>query len=218
MKQTGKRPSGKRRRWFSVLLPILLYSTAVAQVDSTEVTDDIRVRLPEGHSPRGALLRSLAIPGWGQFYNRHYFKVPIVYAGMGGLFGTAVYMNRRYKLYRHAYLYIVRENEDGSPVFPEYREDHDKLLEELGFPPESSLSDTEIESRRSRLAPGFRSNRDKLRRNRDLLFIGVGLFYGLTVLDAYVSAHLLDFDISEDLTVSLFPLPRGVGATVRFGR
>ncbi len=41
-------------------------------------------------SPSGALLRSLAIPGWGQIYNKKYFKAVIVAGGQGVLLGTAI--------------------------------------------------------------------------------------------------------------------------------
>ncbi|MCI0406360.1 MAG: DUF5683 domain-containing protein [candidate division Zixibacteria bacterium] len=41
-------------------------------------------------SPTGALLRSLAIPGWGQVYNKKYFKALIVAGGQGALLGTAI--------------------------------------------------------------------------------------------------------------------------------
>ncbi|MCI0329670.1 MAG: DUF5683 domain-containing protein [candidate division Zixibacteria bacterium] len=41
-------------------------------------------------SPSGALLRSLAIPGWGQLYNKKYFKAVIIAGGQGTLLGTAV--------------------------------------------------------------------------------------------------------------------------------
>ena len=41
-------------------------------------------------SPSGALLRSLAVPGWGQFYNKKYFKAVIVAGGQGVLLGTAI--------------------------------------------------------------------------------------------------------------------------------
>jgi hypothetical protein len=34
------------------------------------------------HSPRGALWRAAAAPGWGQLYNRQYYKIPFVYAGL----------------------------------------------------------------------------------------------------------------------------------------
>lgn len=218
MKRAGRRPFEQWHELFGIVLPFLLTTTVFAQVDSTTTSVVEVVQVPEGHSPRGALWRSLAVPGWGQYYNRQFLKMPIIYVGLGGLLGTTIYMNQRYLRYRHAYLYIARQNEDGSPVFPSYQTDHDKLLDQLGFVPESALSEAEIATRRARLAPGFRKNRDNLRRNRDLLYISIGLFYGLTVLDAYVNAHLLDFDVSDDLTVSLHPLPRGAAATVRFGR
>ncbi|MGE5693533.1 MAG: DUF5683 domain-containing protein [Candidatus Zixiibacteriota bacterium] len=41
-------------------------------------------------SPTGALLRSLAIPGWGQMYNKKYFKAIIVAGGQGVLLGSAI--------------------------------------------------------------------------------------------------------------------------------
>ena len=41
-------------------------------------------------SPSGALLRSLAVPGWGQLYNKKYFKAVIVAGGQGVLLGTSV--------------------------------------------------------------------------------------------------------------------------------
>ncbi|MGH8004300.1 MAG: DUF5683 domain-containing protein [Limisphaerales bacterium] len=46
-------------------------------------------------SPSGALLRSLAIPGWGQVYNKKYFKALIVAGGQGVLLGTAIVEWRR---------------------------------------------------------------------------------------------------------------------------
>lgn len=41
-------------------------------------------------SPGGALLRSLALPGWGQLYNKKYFKAVIIAGGEGVLLGTAL--------------------------------------------------------------------------------------------------------------------------------
>src|SRR3990172_6613766 len=46
-------------------------------------------------SPNGAMLRSLAIPGWGQFYNDQIIKGLIVTAGQGTLIGFAIYFNNQ---------------------------------------------------------------------------------------------------------------------------
>ena len=192
---------------------------AAAQADTLTTDTATTTRsLAEPHSPKKALRRAMMVPGWGQYYNRHYLKIPLVYAGLGGFTAAALYVNSRYLLYRHAYLFTARV-EDGEPVFPEYADDYARLIEDLGLPPESELSDEEIQSRRLRLEPQFRAQRDNFRRNRDLLYFGIVFWYGLSLLDAYVSAHLLDFDIGEDLTVSVFPYPTasGLTATMRWG-
>ena len=177
------------------LLAILAATDARAQVDSTKA-----------NRPAQSLRRAI-VPGMGQIHNGHYLKLPLVYAGLGAFTGGALLVNQRYLLYRHAYLYTARTHDDGSPVFPDYAADYAKLLRRLGLPPESGLSDQEIAARRARLEPQLRKQRDNLRRNRDLLYFGIGLWYGLSLLDAYVSAHLLDFDVSEDLALSLHGLP-----------
>ena len=160
-------------------------------------------RLPEDHSPRGALWRAAAVPGWGQFYNRQYYKVPIVYAGLGGLAASAILVNQEYLLFRRAKLFIEPRGEDDTRTFPQYEDEYNRLVERENIPP----------SRRGeQLVPYLKASRDNLRRNRDLLYIGVGLFYGLSILDAYVSAHLLDFDVGEDLSLSLHAAPGGISA------
>lgn len=152
------------------------------------------------HTPRGALWRAAAVPGWGQYYNEQYFKIPIVWAGLAGLTASALYVNQRYVLNRHAYHYAA-----GVNTSPEYEQDFLQLIDMLDMSRETGLQYDQ----------GFRQRRDILRRNRDLLYIGIGLFYGLTILDAYVNAHLLDFDVGEDLSLSVQAAPAGVSASLR---
>jgi len=45
-------------------------------------------------SPSGALVRSLVVPGWGQWYNGKKLKAVIVFGVEAGLISTAVYWNR----------------------------------------------------------------------------------------------------------------------------
>lgn len=59
-------------------------------------------------SPLGAVLRSLAIPGWGQLYVQQYWKAPIFFAG-------AIVM----------YYYVFKHNKD----YLDYSRQYDKLKE-----------------------------------------------------------------------------------------
>jgi len=168
-----------------------------AQIDSTMTPD-----LFKPTNPQAALHRAF-VPGWGQLYNRQYYKVPIVYLGIAAFAGSALLVNRRYQLYRHAYLYTARVDSEGLSIFPEYESDYFRLLRDLELRPESNLMPDEIISRRNRLEPQIRAQRDALRRNRDLLYFGIVAWYGLTIIDAYVTAHLSEFDVTESLSVRL---------------
>lgn len=48
-------------------------------------------------SPTGAVLRSLALPGWGQYYVESYWKVPIILAGYGTVVFFIIDNNSKYK-------------------------------------------------------------------------------------------------------------------------
>ena len=152
------------------------------------------------HSPRNALWRAAAVPGWGQLYNRQYLKIPFVYAGFAAL-GARVYQaHQRYKLFQRAHLYGIQEQQvqNGERETNEYRRyegQYREIQDFVGAQPEAN---------RWRLQE-VRSQRDQLRRKRDISILGTGLFYALTMLDAYVSAHLLTFDVGEELSVRVHP-------------
>ncbi|MCG3119956.1 MAG: hypothetical protein ALAOOOJD_02514 [bacterium] len=56
----------------------------------------IRVQ-PKKASPRSVMLRSLLVPGWGQYYNRQYLKAAIAFGAEVGLVTTAIYWNSKAK-------------------------------------------------------------------------------------------------------------------------
>ena len=49
------------------------------------------------HSPRKAMIYSLVLPGLGQAYNNKYFKIPFVYAALGGVSYWIYYNTQGYR-------------------------------------------------------------------------------------------------------------------------
>src|SRR5690606_32999423 len=153
-------------------------SISPANADSATAAASGRKRDSEVSLSSGkALLYSAIIPGGGQFYNRKYWKIPIVYGGFVAL-GVSINFNQNY------YSEFVRELN--------YRGDGDPLTEPK-YDEELIPSSRIIEAR------------DYYRRYRDLCIIGVGVMYGLNIVDAYVDAELSNFDISEDLSMRVSP-------------
>jgi Family of unknown function (DUF5683) len=68
------------------------------------------------HSPKKAAIFSAVLPGLGQAYNKKWWKIPIVYAAIGTSTGFIVYNQRKFSLFKQAY--ITRLN--GNPEDPTY--------------------------------------------------------------------------------------------------
>jgi len=68
------------------------------------------LRIKKKHFPRKAALMSAACPGLGQIYNKKYWKLPIIYVGLGALAYSINYNNTRYK----QYLYDLKDSYDNT--------------------------------------------------------------------------------------------------------
>ena len=137
----------------------------------------------EEHSAQKATLFSAIIPGWGQAYNKKYWKVPIVWAALGGV-GYYIYDNNsNYKDHKEYYIYLSEF-------------------------PDSTIS-TSLTGMRWDLTHGDLStilyDLGIYRKNRDLSVIVLFACWGLNVIDANVDGHFFDFDINEDLSLRLSP-------------
>ncbi len=145
-------------------------------------------------TPGKALRRSLLVPGLGQVYNGQPEKTPFVLIGLLGAGAYVAYNHDRYLLYRHAFLYQQREESGQDPN--EFERFADEWVEA------GSLQ-----------AIRLRDLRDNARSSRDIAIVLTGAVYALQALDAYVSAHLKDFDVSDDLSLHIAPEASG-GATL----
>lgn len=146
--------------------------------------DDVVLPFPKGVLPQPrpppydatvAWQRSLLIPGWGQAYNRAYWKIPVFLVGYGGGIWFASFNQTEYLRYRTAFLCKLDDACDPGLEF-------------------ASLD-----------SEGIRNRRNNFRQNRDYAILGVIGWHLIQVAEAYVDAHLNDFDVSDDLSLEFSP-------------
>jgi len=123
-------------------------------------------------APSKAAFYSAVLPGLGQAYNKKYWKIPIVYAALG----TGIYFyadnNKKYHRFRNEYKKRLNGTADlNDPYFKNL--DNNKLIEGQRF----------------------------YQRNRDLSALITAGLYILNIVDANVDAHLMQFNVNEDLSI-----------------
>lgn len=140
----------------------------------------------KGHIPRKAALFSAVLPGLGQIYNDRYWKVPIIYAGFASLGYAYALTNDKYQLFRRAL--IAEQNNAG--------EENPLRGIRSGFYERTELLNLGVEN---------------FRRDRDFMIILIAGVYALQIMDAIVDAHLIEFDVNEDLSLQLRPSGNSTG-------
>lgn len=157
--------------------------TADTVVTNSKPTKKTKEKKP--HSPKTATIMSACLPGLGQIYNGKWWKVPIVYAGLGGL-GYVAYNNYyEYKSYLHAYEYKTGDLPEGV-----------------------TLNEHETELANRYAANQLQTYKESYRRDFELFTIITLAWYGLNIIDACVDGHLYNYDISDDLSFSIDPFLR----------
>ena len=137
------------------------------------------------HSPTKATIMSACLPGLGQIYNGKWWKVPIVYAGLGGL-GYLVYSNySEYSSYLHAYEFKTGDLPEGMTL---------------------NAHETELANKYA--SNQLQTYKESYRRDFEFYTILTVAWYGLNILDACVDGHLYNYDISDDLSLSVDPYLR----------
>ncbi|MBP6686759.1 MAG: hypothetical protein KA160_02785 [Lacibacter sp.] len=141
------------------------------------ITDSPKV--VKEHSPRKASIRSAIIPGWGQAYNKKYWKIPIVYGALGTAAGFFIFNRKEYIDARDAYRYKV-----------DTIASNDNLIKPKFRPVD---------------AESVRQYRIGVRQYVDYSVLIFLLLWGLNVVDATVDGHLKAFEVSDDLSMQVNP-------------
>ena len=138
----------------------------------------------KAHSPKKAAIRSALLPGLGQIYNKKYWKLPIIYGGLGICTGVFIYNLGQYRDTRFAYhvKYNMRVNHTDSALFSQIK------------PSLQPISESSLQFYRG-----------QYRRDIDYSALVFLILWGLNVVDATVDAHLKSFDVSPDLSLFIKP-------------
>jgi hypothetical protein len=154
---------------------------------------------------------SAAFPGFGQIYNRKYWKIPLVYAGFGSLGYAVIFNSKFYDRYTKAY-------QDFTDLIPETAsyaslirgadpKNYDPVLHPDTFKPADA----------SWVRDQLLLKVDYFKKYRDLSYIGIAAWYIISILDANVDASLSDYDVGENLNLSLAPIQIPFYNFVQFG-
>lgn len=161
----------------------------VAALEDTTTTKRVEVAVdsvvelkPLFMTPKKTGLFSAIVPGLGQYHNKQYWKIPVIYVGVGVAAYFIADNLKNYNAFRKEYAGRLSNDPSFVSKFPEYRDDNT-----------------------------IKSAQDFYRQNLDLTVLITGLGYTLQVIDAVVFAHLKGFDISEDISLNYKPVmtPQG---------
>lgn len=156
-----------------------------AQNDSITVSKEMKIMVEETGfqkvaydplAPSRAAFYSAALPGLGQAYNKKYWKIPVIYAGIAS----------------GIYFYIKNDTD-----YNRFRDAYKRRL--AGF--------TDDEFYGTGITAAISNNRlidaqKSTQRNKDVsIIVSIG-FYLFNIIDANVDAHLRQYDISDDLSIS----------------
>lgn len=174
------------RALFSIIFLLAIsfcYSQEVKPLDSVktekEVVADIEkanVKTIKKYNPTRAGLYSAVLPGLGQYYNKKYWKIPIVWGAVGTGVGVIVYNDKQYRRYRNAYIAEL----NGQP---------------------HEFSYLVAQNPNADWKTIFANKQDQDKRQRDYTIAITGLVYILNIVDAMVDAHLAEQKKDPDLAI-----------------
>ncbi|HSZ25903.1 MAG TPA: DUF5683 domain-containing protein [Cytophagaceae bacterium] len=166
---------------------LIMRPTEVAKKD----TSHFLKKKKQWSSPKKAMVWAMVLPGAGQAYNRKFWKMPILYIGAGILAYFWVSNNYGYQELKNEYKTVYLNTQyDLLNYNTAYTFQYVSYTNNFTYTNINQLS----------------IDRDTYHRYRDMAIAGSVILYVVSILDAYVDAHLKDFDLSPDLSMSVRPM------------
>lgn len=157
------------------------------------------------HTPKGATIRSLILPGWGQAYNHEYWKVPLAVAAVGIPIYLYIDNSKEYNAARQAYNVVFEE----MPVISGGK---GKLNAAKFAQLEQKFQDAYNSYKKvggnyvTNYLSTIQSYRNTFRQYRDYSIVAALLGWGLQIADATVFGHLHGFNVTDDISMQVRPV------------
>jgi hypothetical protein len=182
------------------------FEKTITKIPNVQNPDTLKPKIFKPN-PSKVLWMGAILPGYGQILNRKYWKLPIVYGGFLGCAYFISWNSDKYNSYKTAYRDII----DNDPNTTSY-----KNIIPKGYTYESFIASYGGEATFSNT---LKTKQDTYRRYRDMSILVSIVYYGITLVDAFVDAQLYDFEISPDLSLRCRPtvLPNKSGIPDAFG-
>lgn len=161
-----------------LLIGILFFSASTFAQEDLEIKVDASNKRTVAYNPLApakAAFYSAVLPGLGQAYNKKYWKIPIVYAAIGTSLYVYDFNDSAFNRYRTAYKLRLAGKQD-----------------------EFTLDNGQVTLSTNALLTAQRG----FKKDRDLSVLVTTIFYVLQIVEASVNAHLIQFNIDENLSVN----------------
>lgn len=154
------------------MISFFVHNNSIAQNEIDFIKKDTIKVVIDPNRPARAAFFSALLPGLGQAYNKKYWKIPLVYGGLGAGLYYYSWNQNKYLDYRNEYKKRLDGTYDPNhPIFGGL--DNERLIRAQKF----------------------------YQKNRDLSALITGFIYILNIIDANIDAHLIQFNVNDNLTI-----------------
>lgn len=172
---------------YLLLIFLFLFASTIVfaqEPDSLIVKKEIAIKIKDTAiikdpynplAPAKAAFYSAVLPGLGQAYNKKYWKIPVIYAGIGVGIYFHIDNDKSYDRFRKAYKRRLAGFTDD---------------EFWGEGETALVSDDRL-----------RDAQKTAQKNKDVSIVVSIAFYLLNIIDANVDAHLRQYNVGEDLSL-----------------